>query len=52
LDEPTANLDEASLEHLARGLHRAIAQRIVIMSAHGQAPLLRPTVLHRVGGSK
>jgi ATP-binding cassette subfamily C protein CydD len=52
LDEPTANLDEASLEHLARGLHQAIERRIVIMSAHGQAPLLHPTVLHHVGGSK
>ncbi len=48
LDEPTANLDEASLEYLIEGFGHAVEHRIVILSAHGQPPLLAPTLLHVV----
>ncbi len=50
LDEPTANLDAASVAHLNAALPVALSQSIVIMTAHGRDTVLAPTFTHDLGG--
>jgi len=51
LDEPTANLDEASILHLRDTLPQSLKHRLVILSTHGQTPILSPTATHHLGTS-
>ncbi len=49
LDEPTANLDEASIAHLRAELPTALANRVVLMSAHSDHTVLPATFTHDLG---
>ena len=49
LDEPTANLDEASIAHLRAELPTALANRVVLMSAHSDRTVLPATFTHDLG---